>query len=310
MKGIVLAGGNGTRLYPLTKAISKQLLPIYDKPTIFYAISTLMLAGIREILIISTPRDLPMIEALLGSGENLGLQFSYLAQAKPEGIAQAFIIGEQFIGGSPVCLILGDNIFYGSGLSGLLEQSAQLKHGAEIFAYHVNDPERYGVVEFDQTGMAISIEEKPAEPKSSWAVTGLYFYDGNVATYAKSLTPSRRGELEITDLNLIYLNKGLLRVNRLSRGTAWLDSGTYDSLMASSIFVQTIEERQNLKIACLEEIAFTKGFIDSESFLKLIESFGKSQYAEYLKRVLADKYGDDVFVAASPTKELGLGSVH
>ncbi len=288
MKGIILAGGSGTRLYPLTKTLSKQLLPVYDKPTIYYPISTLMLAGIREILIISTPRDLPMIKTLLGDGNELGLKLSYAEQPKPEGIAQAFVIGAEFIGNSPVCLILGDNIFYGHELSGKLESAAGLTTGANVFAYHVQDPERYGVVEFDKKGNAISIEEKPKAPKSSWAVTGLYFYDSKVVSIAKNLKPSARGELEITDLNRAYLAAGTLEVTTLGRGVAWLDSGTYDSLLSASQFVQTIEQRQGLKVACLEEIAFLKGFIDRKKMEGLAESFGKSPYATYLHRVLSE----------------------
>jgi glucose-1-phosphate thymidylyltransferase len=288
MKGIILAGGSGTRLYPLTKCLSKQLLPVYDKPTIYYPLSTLMLAGIREILIISTPRDLPMIRDLLGDGSDIGIELSYAEQPKPEGIAQAFVIGADFIKDSPVCLILGDNIFYGNDLAAMLEQSIDLKTGARVFAYRVNDPERYGVVEFDASGKAISLEEKPKNPRSHWAVVGLYFYDGNVARYASELRPSARGELEITDLNLRYLKQGELAVSLMGRGVAWLDSGTYDSLLSASQFVQTIEQRQGLKVACIEEIAFNKGFIDAAQLKKVAESYGKSAYGNYLLRVLEE----------------------
>lgn len=288
MKGIILAGGSGTRLYPLTKTISKQLLPIYDKPTLYYPLSTLMLAGIRDILIISTPRDLPMIQALLGDGSQVGVRLSYREQPKPEGIAQAFLIGADFVGHDSVCLILGDNVFYGNDLAPALERSAQLKSGAAIFAYHVVDPERYGVVEFDKSGRAISLEEKPENPRSSWAVTGLYFYDSQVVSRAHALKPSPRGELEITDLNLAYLKENQLHVNLMGRGIAWLDSGTYDSLLSASQFVQTLEQRQGLKVACIEEIAYAKKFINTDQFLKLIETYGKSQYGDYLKRVLKE----------------------
>jgi glucose-1-phosphate thymidylyltransferase len=288
MKGIILAGGSGTRLYPLTRCISKQLLPVYDKPTIYYPLSTLMLAGIREILIISTPRDLPMIRDLLGDGSQLGITLSYREQAKPEGIAQAFLIGADFIGQSPVCLILGDNIFYGHDMVPMVEGSAKLTRGAHIYAYHVNDPERYGVVEFDSKGKAVSLEEKPKKPRSSWAVTGLYFYDAKVVEHARKLKPSARGELEITDLNMAYLKQGELQVNRLGRGIAWLDSGTYDSLISASQFVQTLEQRQGLKVACIEEIAYVKGFIDAAQMDRLCELYGKSTYGAYLKRVMAE----------------------
>lgn len=288
MKGIILAGGSGTRLYPLTHCISKQLLPVYDKPTIYYPLSTLMLAGIREILIISTPRDLPMIWSLLGDGRALGLDLSYQEQATPAGIAQAFTIGADFVGNEPVCLILGDNIFYGNDLTRSIESSAKITRGGEIYAYHVQDPERYGVVEFDSAGKALSIEEKPQKPRSNWAVTGLYFYDSSVVDIAKGLKPSARGELEITDVNLAYLNRSQLSVRKMGRGVAWLDSGTYDSLVSASQFVQTLELRQGLKVACIEEIAYVKGFIGVPEMERLIQKYSKSPYGSYLKRVMED----------------------
>jgi glucose-1-phosphate thymidylyltransferase len=288
MKGILLAGGAGTRLYPLTKCISKQLLPVYDKPTIYYPLSVLMLAGIREILIISTPRDLPRIEDLFGDGSQLGLKLSYKAQPQPNGIAQAFVLGADFVGNSPVCLILGDNIFYGHDLTDMLEDSAALTTGSRVFAYQVKDPHRYGVVEFDHNHKALSIEEKPKEPRSNWAVTGLYFYDAEVVKIAQNLKPSARGEYEITDVNREYLKRGNLQVQCMGRGIAWLDTGTYDSLLSSSIFVQTLEERQGLKVACVEEIAFAKKFIDAAGLQKLIDLAGKSEYAQYLVRVLKE----------------------
>ncbi len=288
MKGIVLAGGGGTRLYPLTRSISKQLLPVYDKPTIYYPLATLMLAGIRDILVISTSRDLPMIRDLLGDGSQLGIRLSYDQQPRPEGIAQAFVIGADFVGNSPVCLVLGDNIFYGHDMVPMLERAASLQKGAQLFAYHVNDPERYGVVEFDADFKAISLEEKPKKPRSSWAVTGLYFYDSSVVGVARGLKPSARGELEITDVNLAYLKRGDLTVNRMGRGIAWLDSGTYDSLLTASQFVQTVELRQGLKVACLEEIAYLKGYIDANQLLALAESYAHSGYGDYLRQVLAE----------------------
>jgi glucose-1-phosphate thymidylyltransferase len=288
MKGIILAGGAGTRLYPLTRCISKQLLPVYDKPTIYYPLSVLMLAGIRQILIISTPRDLPMIRTLLGDGKQIGIELSYREQAEPKGIAQAFTIGADFIGNSSVCLILGDNVFYGHDLTPMLQDTAKLESGANVFAYQVKDPERYGVVEFGRDGRAISIEEKPKQPKSNWAVTGLYFYDASVVQIAKDLKPSARGELEITDVNRTYLAQGRLSVTPMGRGIAWLDTGTYDALLSSSHFVQTLEERQGLKVACIEEIAFSMNYIDAAQFEKLADQAGKSDYGNYLRRVLKE----------------------
>ena len=288
MKGILLAGGSGSRLYPLTRSVSKQLLPVYDKPVIYYPLSVLMLAGIREVLIISTPRDVPLIRALLGDGTELGMSLTYLVQPNPGGIAQAFTLGADFVGTSPVCLVLGDNIFYGHDLVPLLAESAALTSGARVFAYHVDDPQRFGVVEFDRGGKALSLEEKPKAPRSNWAVTGLYFYDGTVVEIAKNLAPSPRGELEITDVNRKYLEAGKLAVTPLGRGVAWLDAGTFESLISSSIFVQTLEQRQGLKIACIEEIAFTKGFINAEQLEKLAATAGGGDYGKYLLRVLRE----------------------
>jgi len=288
MKGIVLAGGSGSRLFPLTSSVSKQLLPVYDKPTIYYPISTLMLAGIRELLIISTPRDLPLIQSLLGDGKQFGVHFSYKIQEKPEGIAQAFLLGEDFIGGDACALILGDNIFYGHDVTKQVMDAVERKSGATIFAYHVNDPERYGVVDFDKNGRALSIEEKPLLPKSNWAVTGLYFYDNKVVQYAKSLRPSARGELEITDLNKVYLKNSNLNVQMFGRGVAWLDTGTEEALLESSQFVHTIEKRQGLKVACLEEIALFKNFITQEQLRELIQNYPNSGYGIYVKQ-LAEK---------------------
>ncbi|MCB9072199.1 MAG: glucose-1-phosphate thymidylyltransferase RfbA [Bdellovibrionaceae bacterium] len=285
MKGIILAGGSGTRLFPTTMAVSKQLLPVYDKPTIYYPLSTLMISGIRDIMIISTERDVPMIRSLLKDGSHLGLNIQYAVQAKPEGIAQAFIIAKDFIANDSVCLILGDNIFYGETMSALLKEATALQSGAYVFAYQVNDPERYGVVEFDTHGKAMSIEEKPQKPRSSWAVTGLYFYDRSVSERVATLKPSKRGELEITDLNVLYLNDKKLNVLTLGRGVAWLDTGTDDSLLDSAQFVHTIEKRQGLKVACLEEIALQQGYITQEMFVSLAENAPMSGYGQYLKKI-------------------------
>ncbi|MBP7219119.1 MAG: glucose-1-phosphate thymidylyltransferase RfbA [Paludibacteraceae bacterium] len=289
MKGIVLAGGSGTRLYPITKSISKQIIPVYDKPMIYYPISVLMLAGIREILIISTPQDIHLYENLLGDGTSLGVKFTYAIQPSPDGLAQAFIIGDEFIGNDSVCMVLGDNIFYGYNFSKQLKEAATLEDGAVVFGYYVNDPERYGVAEFDTNGKVLSLEEKPAIPKSNYAVTGLYFYSNDVIQKAKGLKPSARGELEITDLNKLYLQEERLKVQLLGRGMAWLDTGTHDSLLEASNFIATIENRQGLKVACLEEIAFNNGFINKDQLLKLAEPLKKNYYGQYLLKIVSQK---------------------
>ena len=287
MKGIILAGGSGTRLYPITKAISKQLMPIYDKPMIYYPLSVLMLAGINEILIITTPEDQASFQRLLGDGSELGCKFEYVVQEVPNGLAQAFVLGADFIDGDKSALILGDNIFYGSGLSGLVQESAEMESGARVFAYPVHDPERYGVVEFDDNGKVLSLEEKPAQPKSKYAVPGLYFYDENVCQYAAELQPSARGEYEITDLNKMYLDKGDLSVGIMQRGTAWLDTGTFDSLADASEFVRVIEKRQDYKIGCIEEVAYRMGYIDDQQLKVIAKPLEKSGYGKYLLRLIS-----------------------
>lgn len=285
MKGIILAGGSGTRLYPITRSISKQLIPVYDKPMVYYPLSTLMLAGIRDVLIIATPQYMPLFQDLLGDGSSIGMNFTYKVQKKPNGLAEAFILGEDFIGNDSVCLILGDNIYYGSGLSKLLQSAAQKTEGATVFGYHVNDPERFGVVEFDDQMHALSIEEKPKHPKSNYAITGLYFYDNNVVNIAKEIKPSARGELEITDVNSEYLREGKLDVKLMGRGYAWLDTGTHDSMLEASNFIATIERRQNLKVACLEEIAYRMGYIDADQLVKLAQPLKKNDYGQYMLRL-------------------------
>jgi glucose-1-phosphate thymidylyltransferase len=289
MKGIILAGGAGTRLYPLTKSISKQIIPVYDKPMIYYPLSVLMLAGIREILIISTPDDIHLYEDLLGNGQQLGLNLTYQIQPSPDGLAQAFIIGEDFIGNDTVCMILGDNIFYGHGFGKVLLDTAALKDGAVVFGYYVTDPERYGVVDFDAKGKALTIQEKPKEPRSNYAVTGLYFYSNDVIDKARSLKPSARGELEITDLNRLYLEEERLKVRIMGRGMAWLDTGTHESLLQASNYIYTIEERQGLKVSCIEEIAFKRGYIDKEQLVRLAEPLSKNQYGQYLMNIAEEK---------------------
>ena len=289
MKGIILAGGSGTRLYPITKGISKQLIPVYDKPMIYYPLSTLMLAGIKDILIISTPEYTPLFKQLLGDGSEWGISLTYKVQEKPNGLAEAFILGADFIGDDSVCLILGDNIYYGSGLSKLVQEAAEKTDGATVFGYHVNDPERFGVVDFDSNMKALSIEEKPENPKSNYAVTGLYFYDNTVVEKAKNLKPSDRGELEITDINKLYLDEGKLNVKLMGRGYAWLDTGTHDSMMEAASFIATIQKRQNLKVACLEEIAYRMGYISKEKLVELAQPMKKNDYGQYLLRLAKEQ---------------------
>jgi glucose-1-phosphate thymidylyltransferase len=285
MKGIILAGGSGSRLYPITSSISKQMLPVYDKPMIYYPLSVLMMAGIREILVISTPRDLPGFRSLLGDGKSIGMNLSYKEQPSPDGLAQAFILGEEFIGKDNVCMILGDNIFYGHGFGDILLKTAELSRGACVFGYYVTDPDRYGVVEFDKNRKVLSIEEKPSQPKSNYAVTGLYFYDNSVVSKAKALKPSPRGELEITDLNRVYLEEGTLEIKLMGRGMAWLDTGTYESLLQAANFIATLEQRQGLKASCIEEIAYKRGFISKDQLLELAKPIKNSQYGQYLLRI-------------------------
>ncbi len=299
MRGIILAGGSGTRLHPVTRAISKQLLPVYDKPMVYYPLTTLMLAGIRDVLVISTPRDLPLYRSLLGDGAQWGMRFAYEEQAAPNGLAEAFLIGESFVGKEPSCLILGDNILYGQGLTQVLESAASLERGARIFAYYVHDPERYGVVEFDERRRAIALEEKPRVSRSNYAVPGLYFYDGRAAERARTLRPSARGELEITDLNRAYMSEGELDVQLLGRGSAWLDAGTHESLLEAANFVMTLEKRQGLKIGCPEEVAYRKGFIDLDRLAELAGLASTSEYARYLRQIVADERATPMFPPGS-----------